>query len=343
MSVEEKQAVSDSKSQCAKVQFTVLICTHNREAWLGQAIDSVLKTTSHEIDYEILIVDNASTDGTKALVEPYLGQNPVRYIYEPKLGLSNARNTGNANAFGEFVVYLDDDGEAAPGWLEGFLKAFEQHPEASGVGGRIVPKFHGKEPAWMFEKSMRFYGAYDLGDAVATCEWVPGGNAAWRLSVIEAAGGFDPNFGRVGDSPALGSEESALIKKVMDSGGVFYYTPYALMYHHIVPEKLKLKWIMTRYYGQGVTSVRWQHVFGRLSERAHAKIHLNSLYKRSVRLCGAAMRSLVLFRAEEASDKFFDLVRCIGEVSETRKLLSRDKLSQGSKAAQKTPQSNAAN
>ena len=307
---------------CKTVVFTVLICTYKRSELLRQAIDSVLATTPRRIQYEILVVDNAEDDKTRFLVTNYASEYPVRYVLEKKIGLSNARNTGVGCSKGKFVVFLDDDGEVAPGWLEGFESAFKAHPDASAIGGRIVPKFHAKEPFWLHDDSKRFYGEYDLGTKIERCDWVPGGNAAWRLSVVTEAGGFDANFGRIGSSPALGSEESVLIKAVEQAGGVFYYTPEALMYHHIIPEKLKIRWIVSRYFGQGVTSVRWQVALGNLSEKQYAKRHFMALKKRIAMMALVVFKSAALFRRKKMTNALFEIIRSCGELSETYKLLN---------------------
>ena len=88
-------------------RISAIICTHNREDYLGAAIDSLLEQDF--ADYEVIVVDNASTDSTRAIVEARLPHPQLQYVYEANLGLSVARNAGAAVAKGEILAYLDDD------------------------------------------------------------------------------------------------------------------------------------------------------------------------------------------------------------------------------------------
>lgn len=238
--------------------FSVIVCTHNRSNYLRRALRSVLDNPQSTVSYEIIIVDNASTDNTEKVVEDFKKNHTcVRYIFEPRLGLSIARNTGWQNAKGQFAVFIDDDGEVEPDWLQAFYLAFKNHPDAAAVGGQIIPKYSDGKPWWIQGQSNRFYGAYHLSGSISVCEWVPGGNAAWRIDVLKSIGGFDDRFGRVGSSPVLGSEESVLIKELKSRGGKMIYSPNALMWHNIDQEKTKFLWLLRRYYGQGVTEFRF--------------------------------------------------------------------------------------
>ena len=94
------------------VQISAVVCTHNRAAYLRKALQSLVDQTMAQELYEIIVVDNASTDGTKQVVSEYSGASNLRCLYEPVIGLSRARNTGWGNARGEYVAYLDDDAVA---------------------------------------------------------------------------------------------------------------------------------------------------------------------------------------------------------------------------------------
>ena len=241
--------------------FTVLICTYNRSDMLDRAIHAVLTTHPGDIPYELLVVDNASTDGTREVVQRYQERHDIRYIFEPRLGLSTARNTGWQNARGDYVVFLDDDGEPAQGWLQAFLDVFETQPDAVAVGGRIIAQYERPKPAWVQGVSERYYGEYNMGNDVILTDWVPGGNSAWRRDVLKALGGFDPRFGRVGSNPSMGSEESVLIKRAREQGGQLFYSPRALMYHNVTKSKQRITWLAHRHYGQGKTQMRWGIAF----------------------------------------------------------------------------------
>jgi glycosyltransferase involved in cell wall biosynthesis len=128
---------------------SVVICTNNRSAHLKKAIHSVLKQDISSSKYEIIVVDNASSDDTAEAVECFESEKTIRYVYEKQLGLCNARNTGWQCARGRYVAYLDDDAIANPGWLSAIENAFIIEPDAGVVGGRVEPIWKGNRPLWL--------------------------------------------------------------------------------------------------------------------------------------------------------------------------------------------------
>jgi len=124
--------------------ISAIICTHNRDQYLGAAIDSLLSQTID--NYEIIVVDNASTDTTAAIVKDRIPAEtdaanqspPVHYVYESTLGLSVARNRGAEVAKGEILAYLDDDAEASKGWLASLLDVFEKNEKIAIAGGKVT-------------------------------------------------------------------------------------------------------------------------------------------------------------------------------------------------------------
>ena len=122
------------------VQISVVIPTHNRARYLSLTIQSLLDQGLPRSDFEIIVVDNRSTDSTKQVIDGFGGGDLVRYVFEPALGASRARNTGWGHARGRYVAFLDDDVIASPAWLENILGAFETlQPTPGCVGGRVDP------------------------------------------------------------------------------------------------------------------------------------------------------------------------------------------------------------
>ena len=197
--------------------ITIAICTHNRAQLVCEAVESVFRFCGENL-FELMVVDNASSDDTRARLAEMQKQFRFEYIFEPKLGLSNARNTAIKSTSSDFVIFLDDDGEVSATWLEGFLNVIAEHEKVGAVGGKIIARYASIPPKWLSDEGRRFYGEFDLGEAVQEVTWVPGGNSAWNVGAIREAGGFDPNLGRVGASPIMGSEESALAKRLLDDG-----------------------------------------------------------------------------------------------------------------------------
>ena len=241
--------------------FSVVICTHNRAKILPGALESVLRNECNDLTFEVIVVNNASTDNTAEVVKPYLAFGVVKYIEEPRIGLSRARNTGWRAARGQYVVFLDDDGRVVNTWLHAFLEVFHRFPDAAACGGRIIPKFAKPKPAWLTGVPERLYGEYHLASDIVPCDWIPGGNAAWRKDVLELFGGFNINFGRRGRLPIMGSEESELILRARNAGYQFFYSPEAIIFHIIPEERISFKFVSLRYFGQGRVDFRFDIEF----------------------------------------------------------------------------------
>ena len=140
-------------------RLAIVVPTYNRAPSLGRTLaslvgadgDAVARALSAKDDVPaVVVVDNNSNDATPETVASF--GPAVRYIQERRQGLSFARNTGieAARALGsEFVAFIDDDVEAAPDWADSVLRAFETHPEADCVGGRVLPSNPEELPSWL--------------------------------------------------------------------------------------------------------------------------------------------------------------------------------------------------
>ena len=120
---------------------TITIQTYNNARVLEQALESLAELRCpDDVDYEILVVDNNSSDETAAVIEQYrtLLEPRFRSVFEPRQGLSYARNRAIAEARGEIVAFLDDDALVDPDWLAGHVEAYREDEEAVAVGGRVL-------------------------------------------------------------------------------------------------------------------------------------------------------------------------------------------------------------
>jgi glycosyltransferase involved in cell wall biosynthesis len=247
-------------------QIAAIICTHNRDNYLGAAIDSLLAQKCD--DFEILIVDNGSTDRTKEVVELRLSDPRLKYVYEPVLGLSVARNTGARETSAPILAYLDDDAEASSQWLEVLIEAYQSHEKLAIAGGKvtliwpdgIVP------PQWISRDLSAGLGAYDLGDGIVYIDnpnLTPRGlNYSIRRSFLEQIGGFDANLGRVGKK-LLSNEELYMTELALQNGWQVAYLCDALVAHNVAPERLKPDWFLRRSWWQGVSECYREEIAGR--------------------------------------------------------------------------------
>lgn len=234
--------------------FSVVICTHNRACYLERALVGVRAQKFPAERFEILVVDNASRDGTHEVVRSATHGGGVRYIFEPELGLSHARNIGWQEAKGEFVAYLDDDAIPGPEWLANAAKAFrEGKPDIGMLGGKVEPIWEAPRPDWLDDNLLRFLSMVDLGPEprYVDADWgIVGANMIIPRRLLEQVGGFSSRLGRKGGS-LLSSEEILLKRQLAAAGYRGFYQPGVCVQHHAPSERLDRRWFLDRYYWQG--------------------------------------------------------------------------------------------
>nr|WP_154892643.1 glycosyltransferase [Paenibacillus xylanexedens] len=242
------------------MRASISICTHNRAVDTMQAVESVLNGDAESKDYEILVVDNNSSDNTKELFYSHHFPENVRYIFEPQLGLSYARNRSIKEAKGEFILFLDDDALACPSWIREIIRIFDLNSEIGCVGGKIIPIWEGGKPEWIPNDIISLYTLMDFSGDIVEMEApaIPfGANVAFRMSIFEQMQPFREDLGRVG-SNLMSSEESELIGRVRLEYKVFY-NPYAVVEHKIAKSRLTKRWLLRRVYWQGISdATRYQ-------------------------------------------------------------------------------------
>ncbi|MEO0686719.1 MAG: glycosyltransferase, partial [Cyanobacteria bacterium J06649_11] len=236
-------------------QISAIICTHNRDNYLGAAIDSLLSQNFAQ-GFEVVVIDNGSKDNTKQVVEQRLDDSRLKYIYEPVLGLSVARNTGAKASSGEILAYLDDDAVASEGWLQELYGAYQSNSKLAIAGGKVTLLWPDKvtPPRWLSPGLAGNLGAYDLGESIVTIKnpgQTPRGlNYSIRRSFLDDIGGFDINLGRVGKN-LLSNEELQMTELALEKGWEVAYIPNALVAHNVSPERLKRSWFISRGWWQG--------------------------------------------------------------------------------------------
>jgi glycosyltransferase involved in cell wall biosynthesis len=241
-----------------KPQITAVICTYNRKDYLRRAVGSLVRQTLPREQFEILIVDNGSSDGTSLVASELQQQfdHEIRYVSEPALGVSNARNAGWRHASGKYVAYLDDDELAAPDWLENILTVFSTSPrDAACVGGKEVLLWESERPGWVPEQILYYLGHLDLSNDLMEIRgpsWLGGGNSAYQREILKKYGGFDTRLGRKGGS-LLSMEDTRLQKKLVAAGCTIYYHPSIVIQNAVPSSRLTQPWFRRRAFWEGVS------------------------------------------------------------------------------------------
>lgn len=235
--------------------ITAVVCTHNRVRHLVKAVESLISQSLPKSKYEILVVDNASTDDTPSVVRERFGDVVnLRYVHEPVLGLSQARNAGWQNARGKYVAYLDDDAVAVPGWLVSALEGFDS-PKHGCVGGKIDLIWETPPPAWLVGELLGALGFIDWSPVPAVIQpwqWLGGGNSAYPTDLLRKIGGFSTGLGRKGNC-LLSNDENWVRERIEAMGLACYYHPGMKIGHCVGADRLNKQWFVRRGYWQGIS------------------------------------------------------------------------------------------
>jgi glycosyltransferase involved in cell wall biosynthesis len=217
---------------------SVVVSTFNRsEALEGALISLVRQEVPQGLAYEVIVVDNNSSDGTKELVERLARAYPgiFHYVFEPRQGVSYGRNAGIRASRAPTIAFTDDDNEAEPGWVATIKSALDHHPEVAAVGGRILPRWPAAIPPWLDERHWSPLAILDYGDRpFYTSRQDPRclltANLAVRRSVIETIGLFSPDFPRC--------QDHELLLRLWRAGQWALYLPELQVHTSIAPERL---------------------------------------------------------------------------------------------------------
>lgn len=224
------------------MKLSVIFCTYNREKYLYNALKSIAKQDFPYQDYEIVMVNNNSTDSTESICKKFQEDYPqveFHYILETNQGLSYARNRGVKESKGDILVFVDDDATVFEFYLSSIKLFFEAHPDVAACGGPIVPVYEIDKPKWLSHYTEQLIGgALYEGDKVKPFrngKYPGGGNSAFRKEVFEKYGLFNVKLGRKGTG-LIGAEEKDLYDRLTKGGEAFYYLPL-MGIHHYIPEK----------------------------------------------------------------------------------------------------------
>ncbi|HMM04314.1 MULTISPECIES: glycosyltransferase family A protein [unclassified Dysgonomonas] len=226
------------------MKFSVIFCTYNREKYIYNAMKSIAEQDFSYTDYEIVLINNNSTDSTENICNRFREDYPqvrFRYFIETNQGLSYARNRGVKESRGDILVFVDDDATVFESYLPSINIFFDAYPEVNACGGPIVPVYEVEKPKWLSHYTEQLLGgALYEGDKVKPFrngKYPGGGNSAFRKEVFEKYGLFNVELGRKGTG-LIGAEEKDLYDRLIRGSEQFYYLPQMGIYHYIPEKKL---------------------------------------------------------------------------------------------------------
>lgn len=233
------------------VTFTVGICTWNRASLLRQTLERLARVDHPDSSWELIVVNNGSTDETEQVLDLMASRLPLRRVFEPEPGLSCARNAVVRHATGDYIIWTDDDVIVDKDWLRAYERAIKRCPDAAIFGGPIRPRFEGTPPAWLsavWQDIAGVFAARELGAQPFefTKERLPYGANFVLRAREQSQFLYDPNLGRRQAAGALG-EEVAVIEAILASGGKGWWVPDALVEHWIPKERQTVKYLRGYY------------------------------------------------------------------------------------------------
>ncbi len=215
----------------APFKISVVICTYNREKYIRHALDALVLQTLPASLFEIIVVNNNSTDRSEEEILAFRNDHPeLNFIYvtETDQGLSFSRNKGVHESNGELITFLDDDAIAVPDFLKKCVDYSEKFPELIAFGGKIIPRFVDGKPKWYTRYYWGVTGQFDLGDETFKIlyhgKFPCGSNMTYKRSFFDRYGYFNTNLGRKG-AILLAGEEKELFSRVRaeDKDKVMYF------------------------------------------------------------------------------------------------------------------------
>lgn len=238
------------------VSVDLAICTWNRAGLLRQTLESVTRlAVPRDIAWRVLVVDNASTDGTAETLDGFSTRLPLVRLLEPQQGHTFARNRAVLASQADWVLWTDDDVLVDPGWLTAMMDAARRWPAAAFLGGPIEPVFVDGQPEWIAENWETLRGCYawrDLGAEEHPLDdrQLPyGANFAVRGD-IQREHRFATELGRRG-SAVLGEDELDLMRRLLDKGLTGRWVPDARVQHCIPADRATPEYVRDYFVGQG--------------------------------------------------------------------------------------------
>ncbi len=210
------------------ITFTIIVCSKNRGSRLSGCLEYLTKITYRPNEWELILVDNGSTDNTKVVFDSFSQKIPAKtsYLYQPIVGLAHARNLAVAQSTGDVLLFIDDDCYSSPTLLQEYRDEYTDNTKAGFIGGQVKPYRNSETKLSIQEKTDREY--------IATSSFlrpglIHGTNMSIRRSLLLEHGSFDTNFGAGSQFKCAGDTE--ILARLSFSGTEGLYSPRPLVWH----------------------------------------------------------------------------------------------------------------
>jgi glucosyl-dolichyl phosphate glucuronosyltransferase len=248
-------------------KISVILCTYNRSAYLSNALASLAASTLPEsTDWEVLVVDNNSSDQTREVIERFCVRYPnrFRYLRETRQGKSHALNLGIKEASGGVLAFTDDDVVVDSDWLHNLTQAIDGKLVA-GAGGKILPERKFESPKWLPTRGkypLAPLAFFDPAQPAGPLTDTPfGANMAFHRRMFEEHGGFRTDLGpKPGAGSPEKSEDSEFGHRLLNAGECLRYEPSAVVYHVVPESRLTKEYFLAWWFDKARADVR---AFGR--------------------------------------------------------------------------------
>jgi glycosyltransferase involved in cell wall biosynthesis len=222
------------------MKIDVILPTYNRADLLPRALDSAVNAADpegHEV--QVTIVDNNSSDHTKAVAERYVTGygTKFRYLFEPKQGRHHALNCGISGSSADVIAFFDDDEQIVPNWFTTISENFAT-AGVDFIGGPVLPDWSAEPPEWLPKHGYGgVLGIIDHGNrrrrygSAGFTEMLTGGNTAIRRAVLETCGPYSPEY--------MYTEDRYMWRRLQEIGATGDYVPEMIVYHFIPPRRLQ--------------------------------------------------------------------------------------------------------
>lgn len=272
---------------------SIIIPTFNRAEQLKKTLQSLLDLNLSKLDYEVLVIDNGSTDDTKFICSTFENSQQefnFRYIFDAEPGLLTGRHRGAAESLGEILTFIDDDIIVSDTWLKTIIEVMDSHIDVELLTGPCLPMYQSYPPNWINDfweinetkKYLFPLSLLDFGSEPQNIDpnFVWGLNFTIRKSCFLELGGFNPDSMPPDLLHFVGDGETGLTAKAFEKNKRAFYHPGVMVYHVVPQSRLTIDYFKKRYFFQGVansfTKFRQSSLNNKSSKKNNIKIKFYS-------------------------------------------------------------------